>query len=174
MASLDPAANAARPVLLAVDDDPDVLRAVDRDLRRRYADRYRVLRAGGGEDALDALREARARNLAVAMVVSDQRMPRIDGIAVLRVARELFPEAKAVLLTAYADTDAAIAAINDVHLDYYILKPWDPPEERMYPILDDLLEDWAGGYVAPFTGLRGVRHPWGPGSHVTRDLLSRH
>jgi thioredoxin reductase (NADPH) len=175
MATLDAAATtAARPVVLAVDDDPDVLRAVDRDLRRRYADRYRVLRAGGGEEAVDALREARTRNLPVALIVSDQRMPGMDGVALLREARELFPDAKMVLLTAYADTDAAIAAINDVHLDYYILKPWDPPEERLYPILDDLLDDWNAGYRPPFTGVRVVGHRWAPDSHITRDFLGRY
>jgi thioredoxin reductase (NADPH) len=163
-----------RPVLLAVDDDPDVLRAVDRDLRRRYADRYRVLRAGSGQEGLDTLREARTRNLPVALIVSDQRMPGMDGVAMLREARDLHPDAKVVLLTAYADTDAAIAAINQVRLDYYILKPWDPPEERMYPILDDLLEDWAAGYVAPFTGVRVVGHRWSPDSHVARDFLARY
>ena len=164
----------ARPLILAVDDDPDVLRAVDRDLRRRYADRYRIVRAGGAEEGLQTLREARTRNLPVALIVSDQRMPGMDGVSMLGEARTLFPDAKVVLLTAYADTDAAIAAINQVRLDYYILKPWDPPEERMYPILDDLLEDWAGGYVPPFTGVRVVGHRWAPDSHVTRDFLARY
>ena len=164
----------ARPVLLAVDDDPDVLRAVDRDLRRRYADRYRILRAGGGQEGLETLREARTRNLPVALIISDQRMPGMDGVSMLREARGLHPDAKVVLLTAYADTDAAIAAINQVRLDYYILKPWDPPEERMYPILDDLLDDWQAGYVAPFTGVRVVGHRWAPDSHVTRDFLARY
>jgi thioredoxin reductase (NADPH) len=165
---------AQRPVLLAVDDDPDVLRAIDRDLRRRYADRYRVLRAGGGQEGLDTLREARTRNLPVALIITDQRMPGMDGVTMLREARSLHPDARAVLLTAYADTDAAIAAINQVRLDYYILKPWDPPEERLYPIIDDLLDDWAAGYVPPFTGVRVVGHRWAPDSHLTRDFLARY
>jgi thioredoxin reductase (NADPH) len=170
----DVAAVASRPVILAVDDDPDVLRAVDRDLRRRYTDAYRVLRAGSGPEALETLREARTRNLPVALILSDQRMPGMDGVTMLGEARELYPDTKEVLLTAYADTDAAIAAINNVHLDYYILKPWDPPEERMYPILDDLLDDWNAGYTPAFTGVRIVGHRWAPDSHLARDFLARY
>src|SRR5437588_2478020 len=169
-----PSASANRPAILAVDDDAGVLHAVVRDLRHRYADRYRVLQAGGGAEALETLRDARTRNLPVALIVADQRMPGIDGVSMLAEARPLYPDAKAVLLTAYADTDAAIAAINTVRLDYYILKPWDPPEDRLYPVLDDLLDDWALSYVPPFTGVRVVGHRWAPDSHTTRDFLARY
>src|SRR3954453_23530073 len=131
-----------RPSILAVDDDPQVLRAVERDLRRRFGEDNRVVRADSGARALEVLRELRRRGDPVALVLADQRMPAMSGVELLTQARELYPDAKRVLLTAYADTDAAIAAINQAARDYYLLKPWDPPEERLYPVLDDLLEDW--------------------------------
>ena len=166
------AARAAAPVILAVDDDPRVLRAVAADLRARYATSYRVVRAESGEVALEALRELKLRGTPVALVLSDQRMPGMGGVDLLSEARKLHPEVKAVLLTAYADTDVAIEAINTVRLDYYILKPWDPPEEQLYPILDDLLEDWQAGFSPPFEGVRLIGHRWSPEAHRLRNFLS--
>jgi len=162
-----------RPVLLAVDDDPEVLRAVDRDLRRRYADRYRVVRAESGASAIDALRTFEERGDPIAMVVADQRMPEMTGVELLQQTLKLVPDAKRVLLTAYADTDAAIDAINKARIDNYLLKPWDPPEEKLYTVLDDLLDDWQSGYQAPFEGIRVIGHRWSPKSHDVRDFLGR-
>src|ERR1051325_223527 len=162
-----------RPVLLAVDDDPEVLRAVDRDLRRRYADRYRVVRAESGASAIDALRTFEERGDPIAMVVADQRMPEMTGVELLRQTLKLVPDAKRVLLTAYADTDAAIDAINKARIDNYLLKPWDPPEEKLYSVLDDLLDDWQSSYQAPFEGIRVIGHRWSPKSHDVRDFLGR-
>lgn len=163
----------AKPVLISVDDDREVLRAVERDLRRRYADRYRVLRADSGQTALDTLRELKVRNDAVALLLVDQRMPQMSGVEFLREANELFPQAKRVLLTAYADTDAAIKAINEVAIHHYLLKPWDPPEENLYPVLDDLLDDWQGNFRPPFEGIRVLGNRWSPASHNIKDFLAR-
>jgi thioredoxin reductase (NADPH) len=163
----------SKPVVFTVDDDPEVLRAVERDLRRRYAREYRVLRADSGATALDALAKLKLRNDAVALFLVDQRMPRMTGVAFLEEALSAFPEAKRVLLTAYADTEAAIRAINDVGLDYYLLKPWDPPEENLYPVLDDLLDDWRADYRPPFEGVRVVGNRWSSRSHATKDFLAR-
>ena len=142
-------AAAVQPVILAVDDEPAVLRAIAGDLRRHYARRYRVVRAQSGDEALQVVAELRDRGARLALVVSDQRMPGMGGVDLLAEVRDLEPEVKAVLLTAYADTDVAIEAINRVRLDYYILKPWDPPEEQLFPVLDDLLDDWEAGVGAP-------------------------
>jgi thioredoxin reductase (NADPH) len=139
-----------KPVLLTVDDDPEVLRAVERDLRRHYGDRYRVLRAESGTAALDALRQLKKRNNPVGLMLVDQRMPQMSGVEFISQAMDLFPAAKRVLLTAYADTDAAIRAINQARIHHYLLKPWDPPEEQLYPVLDDLLEDWRSSFRPPF------------------------
>jgi thioredoxin reductase (NADPH) len=163
----------AKPVILAVDDDPQVLRAVERDLRRKYAREYRVLRADSGESALDALDRLKLRGDPVALFLVDQRMPRMTGVEFLERAIEIFPEAKRDLLTAYADTDAAIRAINEVGLDYYLQKPWDPPEEYLYPILDDQLDDWRADFKPPFEGVRVVGDRWSPDSHRLRDFLAR-
>ncbi len=163
----------AKPVILAVDDDPQVLRAVERDLRRNYAREYRVLRADSGQSALDTLAKVQERGDPVALMLVDQRMPRMSGVEFLEEARDMFPDAKRALLTAYADTDAAIRAINNRVLDYYLQKPWDPPEERLYPTLDDLLEDWLASYRPPFEGLRLVGHRWSPKSFELRDFLGR-
>ena len=163
----------AKPVILAVDDDPQVLRAVERDLRRNYAREYRVLRADSGQSALDTLAKVQERGDPVALMLVDQRMPRMSGVEFLEEARGMFPDAKRALLTAYADTDAAIRAINNRVLDYYLQKPWDPPEERLYPTLDDLLEDWQASYRPPFEGLRLVGHRWSPKSFELRDFLGR-
>src|SRR5437588_12759595 len=152
-----------RPVLLAVDDDPEVLRAVDRDLRRRYADRYRVVRAESGASAIDALRKFEERGDPIALVVADQRMPEMTGVELLEQTLSLIPDAKRVLLTAYADPDAAIDAINKAHIDNYLTKPWEP--EQLYASLDELLEDWQSGYQPPFEGIRVIGHRWSPKSH---------
>jgi len=164
---------AAKPAILAVDDDLPVLRAVERDLRSRYGEEYRVLAAGSGPEALEAVRELTTRGDPVALFIVDQRMPVMTGIELLREALPLQPDAKRILLTAYADTDAAISAINEVRLDQYILKPWDPPEERLYPVVDDLLADWIASFRAPFEGLRLVSSRWAPRGHLLRDFLTR-
>ena len=163
----------AKPVILAVDDDPQVLRAVERDLRRNYAREYRVLRADSGPSALDTLEKVRERGDPVALMLVDQRMPRMSGVEFLEGACGMFPDAKRALLTAYADTEAAIRAINNNVLHYYLQKPWDPPEERLYPTLDDLLEDWQASYRPPFEGIRLVGHRWSPRSFELRDFLGR-
>lgn len=163
----------AKPVILTVDDDPDVLQAVARDLRKEYGDRFRIVRADSGATALGALNQLKIRNETVATFLVDQRMPQMSGVEFLEQAIALFPDAKRVLLTAYADTDAAIRAINNAKLDYYLLKPWDPPEERLYPVLDDLIDDWLADYRPPFEGIRVVGNRWSPQSHQVKDFLAR-
>jgi thioredoxin reductase (NADPH) len=163
----------AKPVILTVDDDPDVLQAVARDLRKEYGDRFRIMRADSGATALGALNQLKIRNETVATFLVDQRMPQMSGVEFLEQAIALFPDAKRVLLTAYADTDAAIRAINNAKLDYYLLKPWDPPEERLYPVLDDLIDDWLADYRPPFEGIRVVGNRWSPQSHQVKDFLAR-
>ena len=163
----------AKPIILSVDDEPGVLHALEGDLRRRYRDRYRVLSANSGAAALEALSTAAARGDVAALLIADQRMPEMNGVDFLKRAMKIFPEAKRVLLTAYADTEAAIRAINDVGLDHYLLKPWDPPEERLYPALDDLLDDWLSHYRPPFEGIRVYGHRWSAESHRIKDFLAR-
>jgi thioredoxin reductase (NADPH) len=163
----------AKPVLLTVDDDTEVLRAVERDLRRRYAERYRVMRAESGASALEALRGLKRRGSPVGLLLADQRMPQMTGVEFLGHAMDIFPDAKRVLLTAYADTDAAIRAINDARIHHYLLKPWDPPEEHLYPVLDDLLEDWAAAFRPQFEGIRVLGTRWSPRSYAVRDFLAR-
>ena len=162
-----------RPVLLSVDDDPSVSRAVARDLRRRYAQDHRIVRAESGADALEALREIKRRGEPVAAMLADYRMPDMNGIEFLEQAMDLFPSARRALLTAYADTDAAIAAINVVDVDHYLLKPWDPPEEKLYPVVDALIEAWraTGDTAVPETKLVG--HRWSRSSYEVRDFLAR-
>jgi thioredoxin reductase (NADPH) len=162
-----------RPAILAVDDEPAVLAAVARDLRRGFGERYRILRAGSGGEALDLLRELRTRGDAVALLVADQRMPGMAGTDYLVEARKVVPDAKRVLLTAYADTEAAIAAINDVALDYYLLKPWDPPEEQLFPVVEDLLTTWEAGAALEAGGVRVIGHRFSKDSHDLRDFLAR-
>jgi thioredoxin reductase (NADPH) len=162
-----------RPAIVAVDDEPAVLAAVARDLRRGFGERYRILRASSGPEALDMLRELRTRGDRVALLIADQRMPGMAGTEYLVQARELVPDAKRVLLTAYADTEAAIAAINDVALDYYLLKPWDPPEEQLYPVLEDLLTTWESGASLESGGLRIIGHRFSKESHDLRDFVAR-
>jgi thioredoxin reductase (NADPH) len=163
----------AKPVILAVDDDLQVLRAVERDLRRRYAREYRVLRADSGASALDTLGKLKLRGDPVALFLVDQRMPKMTGVEFLEEAIGRFPDAKRALLTAYSDTEAAIRAINEVGLDYYLQKPWDPPDQNLYPSLDELLADWRADYRPPFEGLRVIGDRWSPESHRTRDFLAR-
>jgi len=162
-----------KPVLLAVDDDPEVLRAIERDLRKRYAERYRVMRADSGAAAIHALQGLKKRNEAVGLLLADQRMPEMTGVEFINKAIELYPEARRVLLTAYADTDAAIQAINLAKIHHYLLKPWDPPEQQLYPVLDDLLEDWQAAYRPAFEGVRVLGHRWSPRSYALRDFLAR-
>ena len=162
-----------RPAIVAVDDEPAVLAAVARDLRRGFGQRYRVMRAASGVDGLELLKEIRARGDQVAMLVADQRMPGMSGTDFLVKARELVPAAKRVLLTAYADTEAAIQAINQVSLDYYLLKPWDPPEEQLFPVVEDLLTTWEAGAALESGGVRVVGHRFSKQSHDVRDFLAR-
>ncbi len=163
----------ARPAVLTIDDDVDVLKSIERDLRRRYADRYRVLSANSGQAALATLEKLTQRGDPVALFVVDHRMPQMDGVEFLSRAVKLYPESKRVLLTAYADTDAAIRAINDVKLNHYLLKPWDPPEEHLFPVLDDLLEDWQGSYHPPFEGIRVFGTRWDAKVYELREFLAR-
>jgi thioredoxin reductase (NADPH) len=164
---------ARRPAIVAVDDEPPVLAAVARDLRRGFGERFRILRAGSGAEALEMLRELRSRGDQVAMLIADQRMPAMPGTQYLLEARKLVPDAKRVLLTAYADTEAAIEAINDVALDYYLLKPWDPPEEQLYPVVEDLLTTWESGAALSAGGVRVIGHRFSKESHDLRDFLVR-
>jgi thioredoxin reductase (NADPH) len=169
----DGQAQTRRPAIVAVDDEPAVLAAVSRDLRRGFGERYRVMRAGSGAEALELLRQVRARGEQVALLVADQRMPGLSGTDYLVQARELAPEAKRVLLTAYADTEAAIQAINEVSLDYYLLKPWDPPEEQLFPVVEDLLTTWEAGAALESGGVRVIGHRFSKDSHDIRDFLAR-
>ncbi len=164
----------AKPVILVVDDDADVLRAIERDLRARFAGSYRILRAASGAAALELLAQLAERGDDVALLLADQRMPEMEGTEFLAKARELEPDARRVLLTAYADTTAAIRAINDVKLHHYLLKPWDPPETKLYPVLEDLLAEWQATYFPPFRGVRVVGQRWSPEAHRIKDFLGRH
>jgi thioredoxin reductase (NADPH) len=161
-----------KPVLLAVDDDPQVLAAIRRDLRSRYREHYTVISAGSGQEALATIRELKSRGDALAMVISDQRMPGMLGHEVLAGSREIFPLARRVLLTAYSDIEAAVKAINEAHLDHYLSKPWVPPEECLYPVVDDLLDAWQAEYLPEAKGLRLVGHQWSPRSHAIKDFLA--
>ena len=152
-------------MILAVDDEPAVLAAVARDLRRGFGERFRIMRSGSGAEALDLLAELRKRGEQVALLIADQRMPGMSGTDYLAQARSLVPEAKRVLLTAYADTNAAIAAINEVALDYYLLKPWDPPEEQLFPVVADLLTVWEAGSALEAGGVRVVGHRFSRETH---------
>src|SRR6059058_540869 len=162
-----------RPAMLTVDDDPAVSRAVARDLRRRYGQDYQVLRASSGDEALDALRELKLRGGRLAVMLADYRMPQMNGVEFLEQAMDLFPQARRCLLTAYADTDAAIQAINVVDVDHYLLKPWDPPEEKFYPVVDALLEAWKAAPDREVEDVKVVGHRWSPPSYKIRDFLAR-
>ncbi len=162
-----------KPILLTVDDDPDVLRAIERDLRSQYGAEYRVVSSDSPEGALDLLKALKLRNDGVALLLADQRMPHMDGVVFLQQARQIFPEAKRALLTAYADTNAAISAINQANLDYFFMKPWDPPTENLYPQLDDLLGDWHASYRPAYQGIRVLGTRWSPRCYDLRDFLAR-
>jgi thioredoxin reductase (NADPH) len=163
----------AKPVLLSVDDDPDVLRAIERDLRSKYGAEYRVIGSDSPEGALALLKQLKVRNDSVALLLADQRMPHMDGVAFLQEGMRIFPEAKRALLTAYADTNAAISAINQANINYFFMKPWDPPAEHLYPQLDDLLDDWRASYRPAFEGIRVLGTRWSPRSYELRDFLAR-
>jgi thioredoxin reductase (NADPH) len=162
-----------KPVLLAVDDEPEVLRAIERDLRRKYGQQYRIVRAESGASALEALRQLQLRNDQAALMLSDQRMPGMQGTEFLTEAAKLYPRAKRVLLTAYTDTSAAIDAINSARTDFYLVKPWSPPEENLYPVLDDLLGDWMDDYRPPYSGIRLLGARWSADAHELRDFMGR-
>src|SRR5579862_6089336 len=161
-----------KPVLLIVDDDPQVLAAVRRDLRSHYRDTYTVMSAASGEQALSTARELKSRGDSLALLLSDQRMPGMLGSEVLAKSREVYPLARRVLLTAYSDIEAAVKAINEAHVDHYLSKPWDPPEECLFPVIDDLLDDWQAEYLPEAKGLRLVGHQWSPRSHAIKDFLA--
>src|ERR1041385_6783658 len=163
-----------KPVILSLDDDASVLNSVERDLRAHYGQEYRILPIDSGKAALDYLKKLQQRNETVALFLVDQRMPEISGVEFLEKAIQTFPQAKRVLLTAYSDTQAAIDSINEVGLDYYLMKPWPPPEERLYPILDELLEDWKVHIRLPYEGIRVAGTLWSLPSHQVRDFLTRH
>jgi len=163
----------AKPILLSVDDDTDVLRAIERDLRSKYGADYRVIASESPEQALNLLGQLKIRNDSVALLLADQRMPHMDGVAFLQEGMRIFPDAKRALLTAYADTSAAISAINEANINYFFLKPWDPPAEHLYPQLDDLLDDWRASYRPTFEGIRVLGTRWSPKSYDLRDFLAR-
>lgn len=161
-----------KPIIIAVDDDPQVLRAVVRDLRNQYGKEYRIISTTSANEALESLTELKNKNETIALFLSDQRMPEMLGVEFLQKSKAIFPEAKRILLTAYSDTEAAIRAINDVQLDYYLMKPWDPPEEKLYPALNDQLEEWQSKHIPLFQGIRIVGYQWSPRSHQIKDFLS--
>jgi thioredoxin reductase (NADPH) len=162
-----------RPVLLTVDDDLQVVQAIERDLRHQYGKRFRILKAESGQKALRLVKQLKLRNEVVALFLVDQRMPQMSGVELLEQSIDIFPEAKRVLLTAYADTEAAIRSINKARIDYYLLKPWDPPEEHLYPILDDLLDDWYASFKPPYEGIRVIGLRWSPKSYDVKHFLAR-
>ncbi|MEM7106573.1 MAG: FAD-dependent oxidoreductase [Bacteroidota bacterium] len=161
-----------KPIIFAIDDDPAVLRAVVRDLREAYKKSYRILATESAKEALDSLKDLKNKGEHIALFISDQRMPEMLGVEFLEHAKQLFPEAKRILLTAYSDTDAAIKAINEVQLDYYLMKPWDPPEEKLYPVLNDQLDEWQSNFKPDFDGIKIVGYQWSPKSHAIKDFLS--
>ncbi len=162
-----------KPIIMTVDDEPQVLNAIERDLRQHFHGDYRIIKAGSGAEALDAVRRLKQRNDAIALFLADQRMPDISGTDFLKDAIKFYPDARKVLLTAYADTEAAIASINAIGLDYYLMKPWDPPEQNLYPVLDDLLSDWQATVELPYDGIRVAGTLWSSSSHNVKDFLAR-
>jgi len=164
----------AKPVIFSIDDDSSVLNSVERDLRTRYGQDYRILSINQGRTALDYLKRLQQRNETVALFLVDHRMPEMNGVEFLQEAIKTYPQAKRVLLTAYADTQAAIDSINEVGLNYYLMKPWHPPEERLYPVLDELLEDWKIHVRLPYEGIRVAGTLWSLTSHEVKDFLTRH
>lgn len=163
----------AKPIIMTVDDEPQVLNAIERDLRQHYRSDYRIVKANSGAEALQAVQEFKKRNAPVALFLADQRMPEMSGTEFLTQAVKFYPEARKVLLTAYADTEAAITSINLIGLDHYLMKPWDPPEQHLYPILDELLSDWQATVPLPYDGIRVAGTLWSPQSHLVKDFLAR-
>jgi thioredoxin reductase (NADPH) len=163
----------AKPILFSVDDDASVLRAIERDLRSQYGAEYRVMASDSPQQALDVLKQLKLRSDTVALLLADQRMPQMDGVGFLQEAMRIYPDAKRALLTAYADTSAAISAINDANINYFFMKPWDPPNVHLYPQLDDLLDDWKASYRPAFEGIRVLGTRWSPRSYELRDFLAR-
>lgn len=163
----------ALPVIMTVDDETQVLNAIERDLRRKYAKEYRIIKASSGTEALDVVQKLKRRDDALALFLVDQRMPSMSGTEFLQEAIKLYPQVRKVLLTAYADTEAAVTSINAIGLDHYLLKPWDPPEQRLYPVLDDLLSLWASTATVPYDGIRVAGTLWSPASHTVKDFLAR-
>ena len=163
----------AKPIIITVDDEIQVLNAIVRDLRQHFGGSYRIVKANSGTEALDTLRQLKQRNAAVALLLADQRMPEMTGTEYLTSAMKFYPDARKVLLTAYADTEAAITSINEIGLDHYLMKPWDPPEQNLYPILEDVLSDWLATVAAPYDGIRLAGTLWSPQSHNIKDFLSR-
>src|SRR5665648_174016 len=163
----------AKPIIVTVDDEIQVLNAIARDLRDHFEGEYHIIKASSGADALEILKQLKIRNSSLALLLVDQRMPEMSGTEFLSKAALLFPEARKVLLTAYADTEAAITSINQIGLDHYLMKPWDPPEQNLYPILDDLLSDWLANVQIPYEGIRVAGTLWSPQSHDVKDFLSR-
>lgn len=162
----------SKPIIFSIDDDPQVLRSIRRDLRKKYKEDYRIISTESAQEGLEALAEIKKKGSTVALFLSDQRMPEMLGVDFLEKAKSIFPDAKRVLLTAYSDTQAAIKAINEVQLDYYLMKPWNPPEERLYPVLDDLLDEWQGNYRPDFQGLKIIGYQYSPKSHKIKDFLA--
>ena len=163
----------AKPVIMCVDDDPEVLGAIDRDLRRQYRSDYRIIKANSPKEAFDAVQQLKQRSTPIALFIVDQRMPGMTGTELLRDSQKLYPDSCKVLLTAYADTEAAIESINEIGLDHYLMKPWDPPEERLYPVLDDLLSRWTSSVRFPYEGVRVVGARWSPESFAVKEFMSR-
>lgn len=161
-----------RPIIFSIDDDPQVLRAISRDLKAKYGKEYKIISTESANEALESLTDLKNSSDVVAMFVCDQRMPEMEGVSFLEKAIKIFPKAKRVLLTAYSDTEAAIKAINDVQLDYYLMKPWDPPEEKLYPVINDMLDDWQSGYVPEFKGIKLIGYQFSPQSHLVKDYLA--
>jgi thioredoxin reductase (NADPH) len=161
------------PIILTVDDDVQVSNAIERDLRSQFGNTYKIIKTLSGKEALETVKQLKLRNDQIALFLTDQRMPEMDGTEFLQQAIDIYPNARRVLLTAYADTDTAIESINELGLDYYLLKPWDPPEEKLYPMLTDLLDDWRINNPPPFEGIRVVGYPWNPSSHQVKNFLAR-
>jgi thioredoxin reductase (NADPH) len=162
----------SRPIIFSIDDDPQVLRSISRDLKTQYGKEYKILSTTSANEAYETLAELKNSSEVVALFLCDQRMPEMEGVKFLEKAKKIFPEAKRVLLTAYSDTDAAIKAINDVQLDYYLMKPWNPPEEKLYPVINDLLDDWHSHYIPEFVGMKLVGYQFSPQSHQIKDFLA--
>ena len=161
-----------RPIISIIDDDQQVLRAIQRDVRKKYKDDYRIMSTDSASDALEALADLKKKGETVALFISDQRMPEMLGVEFLEQAIDVFPDSRRVLLTAYSDIDAAIKAINDIRLDYYLMKPWDPPEEKLYPILSEILDDWQSAFIPDFHGIKVIGYQFSPKSHEIKDFLS--